>query len=123
MPGHRPGTDACSSGVTPRSCGALAPAECHGLLKRVSVHLVVQGPHADAQQVSRSFAVVVALLQGCENRGFLDLGHGCLQGHHLSFSRLGSCAGGQVSATGSCLVGCISLGRSSMWMAGPSTVT
>ena len=54
-----------------RELSALGPADLHGLLnRRCSVHLVVQGPHADAEQVSRSFAVVVALLQGGEDRGF-----------------------------------------------------
>ena len=31
-PWHGPGTDSCSSGAIPRSCGALAPAECHDAL-------------------------------------------------------------------------------------------
>ena len=46
-PWHGPGTDSCSSGAIPRSCGALAPAECHlppGLTKKaVAIDKVPDG--------------------------------------------------------------------------------
>ena len=93
------------------------------LLQAVAVHLVVQGPHADAEQLRGPFAVVVALLEGGQDRRLLDLGDGGLQGRHLRSGQSRGCWRARIRPRVRAVVACISLGRSSRWMVGPSTVT
>ena len=40
------------------------------LLEAVPVHLIVQRPNADAQEVSRSFTVLIAIGQRRQDSGF-----------------------------------------------------
>src|SRR6516165_5256169 len=47
----------------------------------VAIELVVQGPHADTEELRRALAVVVALSEGGKDRGLLCLRDRCLEGH------------------------------------------
>src|SRR4051794_13279576 len=51
-------------------------------LQAVPVHLVMQGPDADAEQLCGPFAVVVAAFEGREDRGLLPLGDRRIQRRH-----------------------------------------
>src|SRR4051812_27289313 len=65
--GSRP-ESACARGWSGRDRWAVSV-----LLEAVAVHLVVQGAHADAEQLGGPFAVVVALREGGQDRRLLRL--------------------------------------------------
>ena len=76
------------------------------LLERVAVHLVAEGADADSQQSGGALAVLIALGQRGEDRGLL----------RLLDRRV------EVQSARAGLALRISLGRSSAWITGPSTV-